>query len=214
MEERILDYQKPPRRWRMGRRTVFLLLLITSVAIAIVWGPPLKKRATFLYWRHECLNYTMPVGLVVYDSSTPTQVLSPCIPAQRFAQIMGQVLPSSSVIFLHRMNRPDGAERLVELSILLNVGAVRGSILGLPGSITFVLTVSSARGSNDTPTCDFNSLMFPAAAHVKIFTGQPDSQNPSHFAFDYEIDGNRHTSDVWLDNSDHLLMTPLPNAPQ
>lgn len=54
---------------------------------------------------------------------------------------------------------------------------------------------------------------FPRITHAhnwKFFAGQLDPMNPSHFTFDYEMNGQRHTCDAWLDNAGRLLVSQRP----
>lgn len=148
------------------------------------------------------MNYTMPSGQVVYDSAQPNQTYPPCIPDEHFEQVeSGTVVRPELVIFVHEMRRPDGAERLVRLY-------VNPLISNSGGSYVLLFRISSTSGLNSQPV--WGSDLFGGTIHVKIFAGQTDAGNPSHFTFDYELDGLRHTCDVWLDNSDQLVISPWP----
>jgi hypothetical protein len=113
---------------------------------------------------------------------------------------------SNGTIFLHEMRRPDGTRCLVLLTFPLNflyeVGGFRiqyleWNISPWPRMTNWnYLTVTRGSGS--------------VVNHWKFFAGQPDANNPSHFTFDFELDGTRRTCDAWLNNDGQLIVSRRP----
>jgi hypothetical protein len=48
----------------------------------------------------------------------------------------------------------------------------------------------------------------PKECNLRVFAGQPDPQDPSHFTVEYEIDGVKEVIDGWLTDDDFLRVVP------
>jgi hypothetical protein len=198
----------PVVRWR--RRGIRLILLGGFLAILWFWGGAAWTRLNFLYWQHRCLTYLQPPDHIVLEilatapipSSPSAEVAAP--PLVSLGRYDGSVDVWGKTIFLHQMRRPDGTPWLVCLGIRM-----------VAGYAAEVYTLFDQEFAVDSQLGSFHSnyVSFPPinnADHWKFFVGQPDPVNPSHFTFDYELNGTRHTADAWLDNAGKLLVSVRP----
>ena len=56
-------------------------------------------------------------------------------------------------------------------------------------------------------------LTEPPQGALRVFAGQPDPADPSHFTIDYESDAGRHTMDGWLQPNDKVTFKIRRTAP-
>lgn len=218
------------RRVRLLAATVVLLVGCTFVA----WkaGPRAWERVQLLYWQQRALTHLAPADLVVYDNKPELQsrAWKPEGGSRRLYDAEGAAyvcagpwahfyeLCSSTgrqnepTLFLHELTSPGGNRRLV---------AVEGSassppdsqprecdielraVVFRPGSFYSPATelASSTRKvaiASDEPSRASGSLQ------VRVFAGQPDPSDPSHFTVRFEANDKRGTLDGWLLNDDTL----------
>jgi hypothetical protein len=207
MDGRILNYDIAlSRRVRWRRRAVSVICVISIVIAMLSWGPPLVRRVRFDYWRHECLTCVMPTGLLLFDTDNPNANPPICAADEGFERVahVDQYVhtPDMRVIFLHEMRRPDGTPRLVRLRL--------DPMIRPANWYFFNARVLDISGAADSEVFAGKYWGILASDHLKVFDGQIDPGNPSHFTFDYEFDGVRRTSDVWLTNEDELVFSPWP----
>jgi len=199
---------KPPAAQRVWRWVYRLIFVAAIVFAAVQWGSGLWSHAKSIYWEQKCLDFTQPPSHIVFEMNRSNVIHSEvCAPRNRFMGIgkySGTM--SDGTIFLHEMRRPDGTRCLVSLTFsptfLFEAGRFRLQYLEWKASLWpemsnwNYLTVTT--GSGVVPN------------HWKFFAGQPDGSNPSHFTFDYEADGARHTCDAWLNNDGNLIVSQRP----
>jgi hypothetical protein len=129
------------------------------------------------------------------------------VPRSHFEEIdNSRIVLSDGTIFLHEMRRPNGMRCLMSLTFspMFPIGQIGFRIQYLEWNVSLrpqmsnwdYLTVATDRGS--------------PLSHWKFFAGQADANNPSHLTFDYEMDGQRQTCDVWLDNDGKLIVSQRP----
>jgi hypothetical protein len=183
------------------RRSYILISVIGIVAVAIFIGPRTWYHIRTSYWLQRCLDYEVPSNTVVLELNNRKIIQSNVPEPQRELQLGYSV----GTIFLHKMIAPHGSGILIEL-------ALQPSGWYPPNAIYCLVT----------HPCDLNGNLllskwdFPAFPqisddhHWKFFAGQPDPANPSHFTFDYELDGNHHTCDAWLKNEGNLVISQRP----
>jgi hypothetical protein len=196
----------PTVRWR--RRGIRVILLGGFLAILWFWGGAAWKWVNFLYWEHRCLNYSLPADHIVFQTHA-FQVLRAEKP-RPWAKLEGDgslVVWGEAIIFVHEMRQPDGARVLVALGTHHGV-----QDLGVHGFwlSSIELTID---GILKPPQWEWRNAEFPVFTEEndwKFFAGQPDPVNPSHFTFDFEHNGQRHTADAWLDNAGKLLVSVRP----
>jgi len=214
MEGRILDYgQVPTNQKRWFRRTIRIIVLLGFAAAVYFLGPPTWRWMQFLFWQNRCLGYTAPRDHVVFDFDVAHRQLSYCdaVTAEARLQDFGGCssgLTFHGTLFLHEMRQPNGAREVVWADV------------GMWGAPTEESSFSVQIGANDLndypppyrkiPSNMQSVAIPPSCRRFKVFAGQVDASNPSHFTFDYDTDGTRHTVDAWLNNQDQLLISPRP----
>ena len=108
------------------------------------------------------------------------------------------------VVFLHARQTTGGRQRLVVVQAMLYF---RGSPFATEA--TFCATTFDpdvAFGSRPVKTSQWIGSTLTALWHnderwLRIFAGQPDPNDPSHFTIEYEADGKRGVIDGWLRES-------------
>src|ERR1051325_9428616 len=64
-----LDYAPAPSRWRRRwvRRTALAIFLLVVCSVILRFGRPVWTQVQVLYWQRQCLAYTAPPQIVVYE---------------------------------------------------------------------------------------------------------------------------------------------------
>jgi hypothetical protein len=198
---------KPPAARRVWRWVYRLIFAVATIVAAVVWGPGIWRRAASIYWEQKCLAFLEPPSHVVLDTNPSANVFHSevCIPRSRFEESgSSPPNPSDCTIFLHEMRRPDGRRCLMLLTYLG----------GAPvGPVQLEFQYAEWNVSLSPQLTYWNIVYVPTDrqfAHLTFFAGQPDTNNPSHFTFDFNLDGMRHTCDAWLDNDGKLIVSQRP----
>jgi hypothetical protein len=197
-----LNYASAPSAaHRYLRQTYRFVLLAALFTAAILWAPGIWRWADYLHWQQRCLSYQRPASHVVYEwnAGTTTQYESATFgPLGRF----------DTPIFLHHMRRPDGRDCMIYYGLQPD-----RSHPAFPFVFAFTSYDQWGRGEYRASQ-ELQYPAFPVAlpeqSHWKFFAGQPDANDPSHFTFDFVLDGQRHTCDAWLNNSGNLIVSPRP----
>jgi hypothetical protein len=204
-----LNYAPRPRAAQRFWRWVYRLVFVGAIGIAAIqWGSGLWQHVESLYWEQKCLHFLQPPSHIVFEMNRANVWHSEvCMPRNRFMGLgKNAKMLSDGTIFLHEMRRPDGTRCLLSLTFspmfLYEAGRFRLQFLewrvALWPQMTNwnYLTVTTGTGI--------------AVNHWKFYAGQPDANNPSHFTFDYDADGTRHTCDGWLNNEGNLIVSQRP----
>lgn len=193
---------KPTAAQRFWRRIYRLVLAAALLAVALTWGPGLLRRGEELYWLQKCLTFQQPAAHAVFEMNRFNVLHSEiCLPRNRF---MGAPITPDYTIFLHGMHRPDGAYRLVLLSFTWQPQLALTALQYLEWTVSLSPKLSNW---NYITAQTFSGRL---NSHWKFFAGQPDPNNASHFTFDYELDGTRHSCDAWLKNDGQLIVSQRP----
>lgn len=225
-----LGYAAPPpwHRRRRFRRAGRVVVLIGLVAAGWRWGPPAWRHVRLLYWQRQCLAYTTPADQVVYDenpvraatllkreeyvhhpASAPGRLVAMAREPRCWAEAIrlapnSNLLPGTAggcpVFFLHERRSPDGTRRLVIVG-------------GVPGSdIPFLRLIRPAGLLRQPSVCDrvFHfDLDVELSCDVpppefRVFAGQADPADPSHFTIRGEMGGTLVSFDGWLKDGDRV----------
>jgi hypothetical protein len=226
-----LGYAEPPRwhRRRSARRIAGVLVVIGLIGSGVRWAPWTWRRCTLLREQSRCLAFALAPDQVVReielnrnteyhlfqtDPPPPPPVTPTCL--ERFAASLRTDGAATQLdgsphfpVFLHERRTPDGERRLVIVTVrfgaMVAIGA--GERIGLtaavihPGALFSAPVVSRhsagecypfsrGRGSDLTPR------------RLRLYAGQPDPSDPSHFTIGYDINGEAGTIDGWLENHD------------
>jgi hypothetical protein len=99
-------------------------------------------------------------------------------------------------VFLHRRTRPDAVARLV--TVLAHRGLERRT------QLSFHTMPMRRFWDSGMPAATFGGSQ--AFAVDRLFAGQPDPNDASHFTIAYECDGQKGTIDGWLMNDDSVKL--------
>lgn len=106
----------------------------------------------------------------------------------------------TAVVFLHGRTSPSGDRRI------LSIEADQRTIPPIFDTLRWhfrIVVPDSLRGPTDTGFVPDDPLSIAAD---RIYAGQPDPSDPSHFTFDYEYAGHRRRVDGWLQDGDKLRL--------
>jgi hypothetical protein len=214
-EPKPLNYEpaEKSRRKRSYRRAPIIVVVTAIIVSAIVWGPPGWQWCQLIFWQWRCLAYSKPADHVVYEftksNGTTAFRREDDVSAERNFRNIGsrtQIYSVSYVpIFLHERQRPDGVKRLVSLDFSPWYGVMPQGLLLDMWEPTWSSTPKLVR--NTTIVATVGSRPFN---NIKIYAGQPDPTDPTHFTFVYDMDGKRYTVDGWVNNSDQVVLSERP----
>jgi hypothetical protein len=204
-----LDYAPDASRHRRRRRRFVLFATIAcAVIISAKWLKPAVNHGRLLYFQHRCVTYATPPDHVAFDTSSTRSS------SGEWRMFYGLFSPpggrDDGTIFLHELHRPDGAGRLValtvgrpmltsfrDLAIDFDVHVIR------PGTLWRYPRLCHEQTWR-TPFV----RPFAGDRQVRLFTGQRDPANLAHFTIGYDCDGKRGTIDGWLQGDDTILLEP------
>jgi hypothetical protein len=219
---------RPPIPWHRTRQARRLFIL-TATLIALTFGayygvtnwPAIRRTALQLYWERQCRNYSVPSGTITYSDDpqdvsklagtagyvtggyqglgsgsfvlAPNQTFLNLVSAQAGRKTL--VAPS---VFLHGRQTPSGSARLV---------AVQLGKLPPPdpyNRLFFDAYVHHRRSASSGQL----EMCLAAGDRVRIYEGQPDSADATHFTIDYDLNGQRGTIDGNLDDNGFVTFAP------
>lgn len=223
---KLLEYapRPPAHRRRFFRRVLLTLASIVIVAGMTKWGPAMYVRLALLYHQRGCMNYTASPDQVVFDSdpvrvaklaSDPNLVISKGC-AFRVLPRDWQVLEATlfnapaprAVIFLHERHAAGGASRIVAVERTAGAEASAYFIGGYDVDPHVIEPASFNRPLRDVPSIFAIDVMDSFAPHtdIRIYAGQPDPADASHFTIRYESRGATHIVDGFLGGDGRVTM--------
>ena len=198
-----LDYARPgPRRWL--RRAVILVAVVAVAAVAIRWGRAWKEHAAILLDQRRCMNYRAPADQVVYDTPRGAdgiaRAVKTCVSPPSWSRFADNSY-LSAVVFLHARTSPSGNRRLVCLEA---APTLKHSAPSYRPIWSFRILVPHAlKGPAEVLVSHFDEPFVMVVAD-RVYAGQADASDASHFTFEYENGGVRKTIDGWLLDDDTL----------
>ena len=126
--------------------------------------------------------------------------------------LIGSASPSSTSIFLHERNRPDGKTRLVAMFPINRRTDSTGRSFIECAIFVFDPGTIFRRPVESISLNSWHSL--PAFGDtMKIYSGQPDPLDHSHFTIELKTFAERFICDGWLRNDDTVVLEPRPPVP-
>jgi hypothetical protein len=209
------------RRWKS---LTLLALLLLAIMGTIVFRAQLRttySRINLLRLQRNCLTFTAPPGQIAYDETPDAAALlnrpgyrQVGVGARTGARLIGwqpveftQFWPlvrhptakgNGAVLFLGERVSPKGNRRLVYLA---------GDPLSMSSAGRLVPFEAyevelGTWNTNPIPRNGLAQIMIEFSEirgqPLRIYAGQPDPKDPSHFTIDYEIAGRRGTIDGYL----------------
>jgi hypothetical protein len=231
-----LDYAPsvPWHRRRRLRCWVALALCIIAAGFVVHWRAPLRQWAQRAELQRQCMRYHPPEDKAVYEEeaesaaaliatggeytrvktggnfNTPVAIHVP----DRLTSLAKQTSPPlrlrGATLFLHARTSPAGNLRIVVVQRVPNT--LVPAFVPYTDLEIILLEPSWRTGVPqriDPPEVprvliphDLNAL----TRHLRIYAGQPDDDDSSHFTIAYESHGQRGTSDGWLQDDDTVRM--------
>jgi hypothetical protein len=186
------------RPWhaRIPRKYLIAGAIVLAVGISsIAWGELAWLKLQLLYWQSRCMSHAAPPTQVVESRQMDPQW-------QRFTELLAPPgLQSAGTIYLHERVSPGGNRRLIAVSLRAACGNGADAHVALPHVIIPGGLFSRPREVQcETP------LWMPY--EVRVYAGQSDLQNPSHFTFVIDTDERQHVVDGWLGDDDTVKLEP------
>lgn len=230
----------PWYRRRRGRRILALVVIAAVLLpVGIMWGPLAWYYAKLQYRLYQCLRYTAPAGQVVYeadparvqqllqsggdyvpdpDCGTTAFLMPKC-----FVELDRLTPPAQvarPIIFLHERITKSGVRRLVVVQhtfsplpflnadggLIIGATVDPGSLLSLPHRADYV-TLSPIR----VPKQHAISFSLLSGKQLRIFAGQPDPADSTHFTFACELNRQTYAIDGWLQEDAKRVLFSVRN---
>lgn len=182
---------------------------------------PAWNHARLLYYQHRCFTRVEPSSAIVFDESSST--LKTDADWERFYAIFSP--PGGkhdATVFIRELRRPDGSTRLVVVEASPGLSSMPDHLVTLlfAPPIRFDSTVISPGGILQQPQlCSNTSWLTPFGfvnmTKFRLYAGQVDPTNPSHFTIAFDYPDHSGTIDGWLQPNDSILFElrdPLPRA--
>ena len=215
-----LDYAPATRRsrWRHARRATLCLGLVALGASAYLWAPDAWRRIQILHYQRKCLRYIERPDFVTYEPDAERAAVllnqgsrywgKEYDPKVAHAdepdclQRLNRLLPppgastGAGVSFMHQRRSKSGERRLVIVPAQLNPQFCMYELLE-PTTLT-----GKVQTAQSYLTVFENSPTFLGPGQdslpMRVFAGQPDPLDESHFTFAYEYDSQQGIIDAWL----------------
>lgn len=213
---RPIDYAPPPPvYWRkVFRRAVLLLILVAAGVAGVKLWPSVWERARLLYWQRQCMAHTAPPDQIVcietpvYRWNPPPFVAAAPDPEclvkyAATARVSVPVGKGGPVVFLHDRRTLGGVRRLVVIRRI-----PPGGRMSVDAPTSFEESVVTPAGFITPPSVAiifWEQEMVPVyynldgtAPIIRLYAGQADPADESHFTIRYESGNESGTLDGWL----------------
>jgi hypothetical protein len=216
-----LDYA-PPRRWnvvRVWRKTVIAILIVASLTAALAWGWKFTWQLQRAHLQKQCLDFVLSPDQVVYtEDKTEANALltrdpkylrtltgAAYQPTEAAKFFVG--LPPSGMAFLHSRQAVDRPQRLVCVRVWIwhTSNTTRTVWLESTASRTIELAIPRESSESLAPGQSL-PLALSLDDVLRLFAGQIDPADSSHFAIVYELNGKRGSIDGWLKSDDSVIL--------
>lgn len=213
-----------PRAPRFRRQCAALILGLAAIGLITAvstWGSELLNQWRYLVAQRSMLHHALSPDMVVFEmeGSAPELLTNQSLyqpwngqggyaPAafyfpDQFASFLPAPTKINGVLFLHHRKNPAGADRLVVVWI---------SVLNMDTALTTDIVVSAAAyepaslkpGSRLTliPGTTAQLSHTPYWPPLRLWAGQPDPRDPTHFTIPYSLEVGSGTIDGWLRGPD------------
>jgi hypothetical protein len=232
----VLDYATTWPRWyrrRVVRRCLVLLLFAATTGGSWwAWNSKPGKWARFEYWRYRCEHYSAPPDKLVYLSgdaellsSAPnlstfpndpwrgSEAFATCPEWTHLQAFCGWSPAAEAMTFLHGCPAANGRHRLIAAWLQpLPDGGVNPdnwwmSVVELVPSGGTIREAVVARGYYEL------SIAGHGKHRLRVFAGQRDRLDASHFTVAYTADGHPGTIDITVGEDGWAAATVRDGAP-
>jgi hypothetical protein len=208
---RQLRYAAPPH-WTRRASTRRYALLLATVLIGMSgwwWAPALVHRVRVWYWQNQCLDRRLAAATVVYaDADEQSGGIS--VTDSAWGSLAGLYYPGGAApkptLFVHERQAPGGPPRLVVVELI----SVRS--LGSSRAIDVAARVfrpgrwGNLRELNVTGGVSYGRALALDVSPLRIYAGQPDAADPSHFTIKWHQGSRVHLLHGWLNEDDSVVI--------
>jgi hypothetical protein len=212
-----LEYAPPPPAHQ--RRSFRRWLVYAAVAIVVFsgwfWVPRVVRRFETLYYQRLCMKHVAPPTLVAVEPD-PTKAKALLALGTYISGMSGEAAyvfdplaaaynANGDCIFLHRRRTPtERHERLVLVEIVKinNTTELNGT------SIKPATLFSGARSVGVKFHAMPRGPSYPLPDYPRLYAGQIDPADESHFTIKYEYSDRSGTIDGWLKDDDTVVLEP------
>jgi len=217
------------RRW--FARAMIAVALIAVAASAWRWGPEKWEKAQLLYWQWRCMTYSPPADQIVFDQDPagkspllnggqeyipvvesgfdgPAITVAARVPdcTNRFISLLygpGKNW-SQPILFMHERTTRSGHRYLIILfgESFEKMDYLDGQ-LG-PQYVSYKPGTLRNRPEPAGNSMNFKDdyLQWPSPRHLRIYAGQADPIDASHFTIRYVEDGKTRMVDGYLEDAE------------
>jgi hypothetical protein len=180
----------------------------------------IKEQGARMYWERKCLDYRVPAGTIFYSNdpqdlsalkSAPQYVTTgPRWPGGPYAIRPNRLLEKLTncavlpALFVHGRNAPSGPQRLV----LVQMGRLAGDPFSRISLSPVNLQPLGSSGTTPGTYIRGLEMCLKPTDIVRLYCGQPDPNDASHFTIDYDLNGTRGTIDGKLTSGGTITLTP------
>ena len=223
-----LNYAQPlPWYRRHARRAVVGLLIVAAISCAAVWSIRFMQQVQLVLDQRRATKWVEPPKTIIFSEGYPQDALTMLPPAYRFDYpgVFGDPhdpvriirtpanFPASGAdgsVFLHARRSGTTGVRLVNVTVANRnpFDDPTRKAIGLQAVVDVPATLRLGSGSG--PAFDFpnGTCSLSVSKTIRVYAGQPDPTDESHFTIDYEADGKTNTIDGWLMPDDSVKLEP------
>jgi hypothetical protein len=212
-----LEYGKPPPvpNRSVAYRAAIAIAIVIAGTLAWLWWPQVRAS----YYERQCRAYTTPADQVMYaEDAAQTAARYPQQPSRRyvplsnrqpiaskavippcwrdFLMVKGTSCNGNAILFLHERRSPAGNRALV---------AVEFNGWGALRAWQFCYHIYRTNGST-FGYCPIDLRHDIAPGSLKLFAGQPDQADSSHFTIGYAIGALPGVLDGWLQDDKSIRL--------
>jgi hypothetical protein len=228
---------EPVRRRRRRRRLLGIVLAAALVVVGVWKGPAADRRLLLAYLERQARRYVAPPDRVVYEEdptrwpallAQPGYFIHPpnstgwngfaaysADPVARFVQA-SKLRLGPGALFAHARRTPSGRERLVVVWLPYN--AVRPTAQGASPDNQVQITLFTSVVDDGVMIREGRAAPWIAPPsnprdrqtplYARLYAGQADPADPSHFTIPFEIGDHRDVLDGYLRDGDAVILRP------
>jgi hypothetical protein len=215
-----LEYPISTSPWRRRIRLALLgLILVATILCTWHWGPYICHQTKLLYWQRQCMNFSLPPNTVVYEGEPTNAAQTAALAPQCWRSFCDTNNShwvgggrNTAVGFLGERISPAGHRRLICATLTPSRDVLPAFIMKID-CIAVAATPATWTDTARLSMLGVGGVQLPIqfAAQpplIRIFAGQPDPKDASHFTIRFQIGGQEDVIDGWLRDSDSLTLRP------
>lgn len=204
-----LDYAPLPA-WpqrRTVRRWLTLALMLVVGLLAAKWAPVAWNHVRLIHYQSKCLEWAAPTDRLLYHQP---QVGAPAPEWSHFYRLLSPPGGKpAATIFAHEFRHKDGSPRLIVVEVPLTASNNCNYEIDLrvirPGGIW---TRPQLLWQDTWLSAWYFGPRNAPDGTLRLYAGQPDPADRSHFTIRYAYRDQEGTLDGWLQANDTILLEP------